>query len=95
MDYRAELETSLQQDRDRQQRIRADVARLKAELAERVEALRYVSDKVYNTRSALHRLDGQEKNCGHEFTVEPSGRGIGYDTVCKKCGWFENLDPSY
>lgn len=95
MSRRSELESDLLIGRDKKERIRADVARLKTELEDRVEALKYASDQVQTTRLALHRLDGAEKNCAHAFIVEPSGRGIGFDSVCLKCKYNENLDPIY
>lgn len=95
MSRRSELESDLLIGRDKQTAIRCDVSRLKTELEDRVEALKYVSDQVQTTRLALHRLDGAEKNCAHAFIVEPSGRGVGYDSVCWKCKHNENLDPIY
>lgn len=95
MSHRSNLESDLLILRDKQGRIRADVRRLETELDDRIEALKYADDRLHTTRLALHRLDGAEKNCGHEFVVEPSGRGIGFDSVCLKCQWVENLEPSY
>jgi hypothetical protein len=44
----------------------------------------------------IHELDGQERDCpGHEFISGPSGRGIGFDSKCRHCGYFQTLYPVY
>lgn len=48
---------------------------------------------VTNMLKGLHDLDGREKDCEHEFEIEVSGRGVGFDEVCVECGWCKNLYP--
>lgn len=57
--------------------------------------LQFATDGVIGVRREIHRLEGLKKNCKHHFRVEPSERGVGFDSVCIKCKWPENFEPSY
>ena len=95
MSLRDDLNRDLAKYGAKRSAAQGDVTRLKYELEERVEGLKWLSDMERKIRVALHELDGREKNCAHGFIVEPSGRGIGWDHVCYKCKWVENFEPSY
>jgi hypothetical protein len=62
----------------------------KAEATEE-DRYRYWRDMV----AALNKWEGEEKNCKHKLVTDVSGRGIGFDTQCTKCGWFQNPFPVY
>ena len=72
-----------------------DERRLEDRLAEAKNDRRRSDRMVKNLELAVHALEGAESGCDHVFMAEPSGRGIGYDERCRKCGYFKNLYPVF
>lgn len=93
--YRSELKQDLQKYRAAKINAQADVERLSGELEEAKRTLSWAKQMERAIAERLHTLDGEERNCTHRFKSEPSGRGIGFDSVCSKCGWCENFEPMY
>jgi hypothetical protein len=52
---------------------------------------RYLTDMI----EYKNKIDGEARNCDHKIQTEYSGRGLGYDHRCIKCGWFKNAFPEY
>ena len=71
------------------------------ELQEKVLKLKARSDSLYknitNSEEDLNTIEGQDTKCrgDHTYVTDVSGRGIGFDTRCKKCGHFKNRYPVY
>lgn len=93
--HRSDLQRDLQKYGAARINAYADVERLTGELEDAKKTLDWAKHMERAIAKRLHALDGEERNCAHQFSVEPSGRGIGFDTVCFKCGWLENFEPSY
>jgi hypothetical protein len=70
-------------------RLRADLKAAETELARDEKRLNSFAD-------AVHRAAEVDAPCkGHKYRAEPSGRGVGFDEVCARCGFIRNPRPMY
>lgn len=52
---------------------------------------RYLQDTI----EYKNKVDGELRDCDHDIQTEYSGRGVGFDLKCVKCGWCKNAFPVY
>jgi hypothetical protein len=66
-----------------------------AELREAKESRGRLGSQAMSLTKYIHELEGIESGCEHDYLAEPSGRGIGYDERCRRCGYFRTPYPVF
>lgn len=84
------------------EKLREGLIKARHDESEAYENLRKAKERTQSIETAyrsraeyLNQWEGEESDCAHTYQSEPSGRGMGFDSVCTKCGHFQNAFPVY